>query len=63
MTATQLDAELTDDEVADLIAFMKSLEGEFPERTLPRLPQLPSRSGVSVLQASTRAELSKHRCI
>jgi len=46
MGVTELDTELTDREVADIVAFLKSLEGEFPEITLPRLP---SRSGESVL--------------
>ncbi|QDV69237.1 Cytochrome c551 peroxidase precursor [Rosistilla carotiformis] len=48
MAATQLDVELTDAEVADLTAFMESLEGEFPELIFPRLP---SRSGESVIRA------------
>lgn len=47
MAATELDAKLSDKEVADIAAFLKSLEGEFPEITLPRLP---SRSGKSVLE-------------
>lgn len=46
MGMTELDTELSDREVADIVAFLESLEGEFPEITLPRLP---SRSGQSVL--------------
>lgn len=47
MAETELDAELSNKEVADIVAFLKSLEGEFPEITMPRLP---SRSGKSVLE-------------
>jgi cytochrome c peroxidase len=46
MASSQLDMELTDDEVSQLVAFMTELEGEFPSLTLPRLP---SRSGNSVI--------------
>ena len=52
MAETQLDVELTDAEVADLTAFMKALEGKFPNLTLPRLP---SRPGESVLSGSINA--------
>ncbi|WP_286177393.1 cytochrome-c peroxidase [Rhodopirellula sp. JC639] len=47
MAGTQLDMELSDDEVSELVAFMTALEGQFPEITLPRLP---SQSGESVLR-------------
>ncbi|WP_240928301.1 cytochrome-c peroxidase [Thalassoroseus pseudoceratinae] len=47
MAETQLDTELSNKEVADIVAFLESLEGEFPEITMPRLP---SRSGKSVLE-------------
>lgn len=46
MAETQLDTELSDTQVADLVAFMNALEGEFPEITLPRLP---SRTGETLL--------------
>lgn len=46
MAVTQLDTELTDAQVADLVAFMTALEGEFPAITLPRIP---SRSGETIL--------------
>ncbi len=46
MAATQLDVELSDSEVSDLIAFMQTLEGQFPKITLPRLPV---RSGETVV--------------
>jgi len=47
MAETQLDTELSDTQVDDIVEFLKSLEGEFPEMTLPHLP---SRSGKSVLE-------------
>lgn len=47
MAETELDTKLSDKDVADIIAFLASLEGEFPEITLPRLP---SRAGQSVLE-------------
>ncbi|QDT04794.1 Cytochrome c551 peroxidase precursor [Rubripirellula lacrimiformis] len=46
MASTQLDTDLSEDEISDLVAFMESLVGEFPPITLPRLP---SRSGTSVV--------------
>lgn len=54
MAATELDTELSDTEVADIVAFLKSLEGKFPEITLPRLP---SRSGKSVLEGQEPAAM------
>jgi len=41
MAKTQLDVELTDAQVADMVAFLESLTGEFPEQTMPRLPPTP----------------------
>jgi len=38
MAVTQIDVELKDSDIADLIAFMQSLEGSFPKISLPRLP-------------------------
>ncbi|TWU64580.1 cytochrome-c peroxidase [Crateriforma conspicua] len=49
MAETQIGVELTDAEVADLVAFMNALQGEFPEITLPRLPV---RSGETVIHDS-----------
>lgn len=46
MAEAELDTELSSQEIADIVEFLKSLEGAFPEITLPRLP---SRSGQSVL--------------
>ena len=41
MAKLQLDKELTDAEVADIVAFLETLTGEFPEQTMPRLPPTP----------------------
>ncbi len=38
MAKTQLDADLNDGQVADIVAFLNSLTGEFPKQTMPRLP-------------------------
>jgi len=44
MASTQLNKDLTDEQVADIVAFMNALTGEFPEQPLPRLPATPGRS-------------------
>jgi len=41
MAKTQLNKELDDAQVADLVAFLNGLTGEFPQQTLPRLPATP----------------------
>jgi len=41
MAKTQLNKELTEEQVADLVAFLNVLTGEFPEMTMPRLPATP----------------------
>jgi len=41
MARTQLDRILTNAEVADIVAFLNGLSGEFPTITLPRLPETP----------------------
>ena len=39
MAKTQLNRELSATEVTDIVEFLKSLTGEFPKQTMPRLPQ------------------------
>lgn len=56
MAETQLATELTTDEVADLVAFLGSLTGTFPEITLPRLPSQPGAS-VLVAESQTSAQV------
>jgi cytochrome c peroxidase len=38
MAKTQLNKDLKDEEVSDIVAFLTSLTGKFPEQKLPRLP-------------------------
>jgi cytochrome c peroxidase len=38
MAKTQLDADLTDSQVSDIVAFLNALTGEFPKQTMPMLP-------------------------
>lgn len=44
MGKTQLNKDLTDQQVKDITAFLNSLTGEFPKQTLPRLPATPNSS-------------------
>lgn len=39
MAKAQLDKTLTDNQVQDIVAFLDSLTGEFPQITMPRLPE------------------------
>jgi len=41
MGATQLDKSLSDAEVDDIVAFLESLTGPFPQQMMPRLPPTP----------------------
>ena len=41
MAKTQLNKTLSDAEVADIVAFLEGLSGEFPRQTMPRLPPTP----------------------
>lgn len=42
MAQTQLDKTLNESQVQDIVAFLDSLTGEFPQITLPRLPETPN---------------------
>lgn len=44
MAKTQLDKNLSDGEVADIVAFLNSLTGEFPKQTMPQLPPTANRT-------------------
>ncbi len=46
MAKTQLNKELSDKDVNDIVAFLESLTGEYPEITMPRLP---ATKGTSIL--------------
>lgn len=41
MAATQLNKRPTDAQVADIVAFLEALTGEFPDQQMPRLPPTP----------------------
>jgi cytochrome c peroxidase len=41
MASTQLDKTLSDAEVGDIVAFLETLTGPFPQQTMPRLPPTP----------------------
>ena len=41
MASTQLDKSLSDTQVADIVAFLESLSGPFPDQQMPRLPPTP----------------------
>jgi cytochrome c peroxidase len=44
MAKVQLNQDLTDGQVADIVAFLSALTGEFPEQSMPHLPPTPGRS-------------------
>ena len=46
MAKTQLNKDLSDDDVKDIVAFLGALTGEYPEITMPRLP---ATSGFSLV--------------
>jgi len=41
MAKTQLNKELSDTEVADIVAFLEALDGPYPDQLMPRLPPTP----------------------
>ena len=47
MAKTQLKRELSQQQVEDIVAFLKTLTGEFPAIELPRLPATPKRTAVA----------------
>jgi len=44
MAKTQLNKTLKDEEVSDIVAFLNTLTGKFPEQTIPRLPETMNQS-------------------
>lgn len=44
MARVQLNKDLTNGQVADIVAFLSALTGEFPEQPMPHLPATPGRS-------------------
>ena len=47
MAKTQLRRELTDEQVEDMVAFLRTLTGEFPKIELPHLPATPTRTAIA----------------
>ncbi len=41
MAQAQLNRDLSPEKIADIVAFLESLTGEFPTQTMPRLPPTP----------------------
>ncbi|MDM8564969.1 cytochrome c peroxidase [Candidatus Halobeggiatoa sp. HSG11] len=48
MAKTQLNKDLTEQQIQDIVAFLNSLTGEFPKQTI--MPRLPTISGKAVLK-------------
>ena len=44
MAKVQLNKDLSNEQVADMVAFLSALNGEFPEQPMTRLPATPGRS-------------------
>ncbi|MCH2532885.1 MAG: cytochrome-c peroxidase [Bdellovibrionales bacterium] len=44
MAKLQLNKELTKKQIEDIVVFLNTLTGEFPEQTMPRLPQTKNKS-------------------
>lgn len=44
MAKLQLQKDLKDEQVQDVVAFLNSLTGEFPQQTMPQLPPTPGKS-------------------
>lgn len=47
MAKTQLNQDLNDVQVQEIVEFLNSLTGEFPEQTMPRLPGTPGMSVIT----------------
>ncbi len=50
MAASQLNKQLSDSEIEEIVAFLESLTGEFPEQTMPRLPGIAGTSLVGSIK-------------
>lgn len=48
MAKTQLNKDLAATEIMEIVAFLNTLTGKFPEQTLPRLPETKNRSVLTV---------------
>ncbi len=59
MAKTQLAKDLSEDQVADIVAFLNGLSGKFPEIAMPRLPGTPNMSVIPPVDP--HRELTAHR--
>ncbi len=55
MGKVQLDKDLSDEQVAEIVAFLNALTGEFPQQTMPRLPPTPDFSVVPPVDPHLKA--------
>ncbi|MGB5259180.1 MAG: hypothetical protein WBO34_01520 [Gammaproteobacteria bacterium] len=44
MAKIQLNQDLTDEQTADIVAFLNALSGPFPQQSLPQLPPTPGHT-------------------
>lgn len=59
MAKTQLNKELSAAQVKDLVAFLGSLGGNFPQQTMPRLPMTPGSSVVPPVDPHLAAKTAR----
>ena len=59
MGKTQLNKDLTDQQVVEVVAFLDALSGEFPPQTLPRLPPTPNLSVIPPVDPHLKANPHK----
>ena len=59
MAKTQLNKDLSDEQAAELVAFLNALTGEFPQMALPRLPGTPGQSIIPAGDAELAASPPK----
>ena len=50
MAKVQLDKDLKDTQMQDIVAFLNTLTGEFPQQTMPRLPGTLGKSVISTME-------------
>ncbi|PCH60662.1 MAG: hypothetical protein COC05_03925, partial [Gammaproteobacteria bacterium] len=66
-----LNTDLDDNEISDIVAFLNSLSGEFPQLTLPRLPESPNGSVINespesheiVISVNEKERVEKRRLV
>ncbi|MCG6939920.1 MAG: c-type cytochrome [Thiohalocapsa sp.] len=61
MAKTQLNKDLTDEQAADLVAFLNALSGDFPEMAMPRLPGTPGMSVIPPVDPHMAQNQNPHK--